>query len=194
MKTVVVLLGLYMSLSVAVAKPDGKLISGAGYTGVIFHPAMLNKSEPPAYADTQRATYWTPSERQVAQAELAFAQKLAEVRAKTPAGGFHFQEYYTPKYSSRDRDRHIPDEAYSDDFAYMASWMDELETPHLRQYIGITVGGRKAVIINFIPESKVETASWKKQWLGLDKAEWAYYVFGTGQIAGDPFNVTTLLE
>ena len=157
---------------------------------------MLDKSAPPGYADTQRATFWTPSARQVAEAENAFAQRLSEVRAKTPVGGFHFQEYYTPKYYSRDRERHIPDEAYSDDFEYMAYWAEQLEKPQLRQYIGVTVGGHRAIIINFFPEAKAGAFPWRNQWLdiGDSDADWAYYVFGTGQFAAYPFGVSTLEE
>jgi hypothetical protein len=85
---------------------QGRMVRGAGYTGIILTPAMFKASATWKQIDPETKksiAFWTPSSDQIAQAEKALSLRLEQDRADSQPGGFLFRNYYSPKVYSRDR-------------------------------------------------------------------------------------------
>jgi len=105
--------------------------------------------------DKSNVTFWTPSKDEIAQAEKDLSLRLIEDKADFQPGGIHFRNYYSPKTSSRDRITR------SDEDPIYYGWISP-QRSDLRQYIGITVWGKKAIFITFL--NAPDAGSYKNRW------------------------------
>jgi hypothetical protein len=155
---------------------EGRVISATTYQGVIFTPRMVHSlSEICDYAnpgEDEKVAFWTPSAALIAKAERTLSSRLEEIQKDVPADGFHFREFYTPKYSSRDRNPPPSAFVYTGECVWLEEWMDMLKSSHQRQYIGITVNGEKALLLNFF-WSNTEGKTWKSTW----RKNWPYFYY-----------------
>jgi len=174
------------------------MVKGPTFEGVIFTPEILPRvsaddPEPLVAAGVwpRKGSYWTPSLDLIKKVELAFAKEVTEANSNIPPGGFHFREFYTPKYGSRDRGPGLPDDIYTN---FIYNW-NPAELPHIRrQYIGVTVDGKKMLVMNMVyndqdidPGDQFEGAmfkDWKNQWMYIEDAGvQIIYDFDTGKFS-----------
>lgn len=168
------------------ASAKGQIINTSTCQGVIFTPQMILRSSAPwedPDEDAKKATLWTPPAALVAKAESELSSRLEKVQTIIPSEGFHFREYYTPKYSSRDRNPPPSPYVYTGECFQLELWMDELKSSRQRQYIGVTANGEKALLMNFL-NAPVGT-TWKNTWRCqgryfyylIEKDEFTYALF-----------------
>jgi hypothetical protein len=185
MKALFLLLGFTALLpSYGAPVPEGQAIQGPTFQGVILTPQILPKptKEDPfpivAAVWPQKATYWTPSSDLVRKAEKAFAEAVIAANEKLPPGGPHYRAFYSPKHFSPDRENHLPDDIYTNFFYYFDR---SVITPQeKRQYIGVTVEGKKFLVMNLIDNDF--TKDMAKGWMYIcDGGTQIFYDLQTGQ-------------
>ena len=93
--------------------------------------------------------FWTPTRAQVEKAENALSSRMARLPLINPPKGFHFHEYYTPKYYSRDRVTHIPNDAYDGELVFLDYFHDSIQPKPFHLYVGVKVNGEKLLIVYF---------------------------------------------
>lgn len=170
----VVLMLFLWSLLASEAFAQGRIVSTKTYQGVIFTPEMIHApSEIWKYPDDaeKKAILWTPSAALIAATERTLSSRLNEIGRIIPPEGFHFQEYYTPKYSSRDRNPPPSVYVYTPECVSLEEWASNLRSSRQRQYIGVTANGEKALLINFFNDPSSEM--WKTVW----RSNWPYFYY-----------------
>jgi hypothetical protein len=165
--------------------PQGKVFHTPRYSAAIFSPNMFRVDDYPVFIPHARVDYWTPNRVLIDQFEAKLAVAMKEAQSRIPKGGFHAREYYTPKHFSADREKHIPDDIYTNEIYY---WDPAEVAGWDRQYVGVTVDGKRALLANF-PWSNFDGLS--TQWFAscpaapsifflVDKGELSFWPFGPG--------------
>lgn len=159
---------------------QGRMVSGAGYMGVILTPAMMKASSTWKKLDPDRKkdfTFWTPTRDQIARAEEALSLRLYEDRADSQPGGFHFRNYYSPKYYSRDHLKR------SDEDPIYYGWIEGLQSPRVHQYIGVTEWKDKKLLMVFL--NNPPDATFKNSW--IDQGPQIFYLLASDRFAAAEF-------
>ena len=161
---------------------QGRVVSGAGYTGVLLTPAMMKTSSTWKKLDPKKKksfVFWTPSSDQIAQAEKALSLRLYQDRADSQLGGFLSRNYYSPKYYSRDHLRR------SDEDPIYYGWIEGLQSRHIRQYIGVTDWGDKELLMTFLdnPPAPIFKNSW------IDRDPQIFYLLASNRFERAGFAV-----
>jgi hypothetical protein len=197
MKRVIVLLSLLALAAPLRGAGDGEVVRGPTYEGVIFTPEMLPKStkrdpDPIVVGGIwpAKATYWTPSARQVRQVEEAFAAAVRKAWKKLPPPGTHDRDFAALKIGSRDWRKPLPVD-FDTNFLYgiEPSWL----TPKLkRQYIGVTASGRRMLVMNTVYDEEFADPGemafmgldhWRRDWIYMcDAGQQVFYDLKTGEL------------
>ena len=161
--------------------PEGKVVHTNIYTGAIFTSAMMENSDGDPF-DPKIVEYWTPSSALIDQAEKTFRRELTKAYVSIPPEGFHYQAWYTPKHYSRDRTQARPIDFFSQEFY---GWDPKEVATWCRQYIGVTIAGKRALLVNLVNSTD---QGWKSDWISaLGGPTRFYFVPKTGELSEWPF-------
>ena len=153
-------------LSLQASPPDGQLIHGPNYEGVIFTPEMMKTSH---WSAENQIGLWTPTPDLIRKAEAALPTAIAErIKYAKPVRGPWSPTYYTPKsgtdlhITNTPKSPNIPDSEIENNFLYNISD----QAYYRRQYIGQTIDGKKVLLLSFfLPLKDPGLKDWRSHWI-----------------------------
>jgi hypothetical protein len=175
---------------------EGQGIRGKDFEGVIFTPKMILKDSDTVVFNslTDPGGLWTPSRDLVLKAEGALPGAVSEkTKFLKPTRGLNYPTYFSSKNGTNLKFSDAPaspstyDSEIKNNFLYDAApFIHEQK----RQYIGVTVKGKKLLLISFIylgGPNVAPSLKWKHRWVEVldgGAAFWrVYYDPATGQFS-----------
>ena len=171
---------------------DGEIVRGQNFEGVIFTPEMIRTSDSAQWL-RKEGPNWTPSRALVLKAEAALPAAIAyRIRFAIPERDAGYPTYFTaknrtrPPYSNNAGPEAPHDSDVTDNFLYDLD--PSLLYSQKRQYIGITVNGKRQLLMSFVyPDTTEVLPKWKHEWIeALDGGYLFWYVLydpATGQFS-----------
>jgi hypothetical protein len=159
---------------------QGKGFARHNFEGVIFTPALLREysdgSSPYGISDT-----WTPTPELIIEAEKALPKAISKVIVSKQRR-INFPAFYTAKNGTNlamgdETPNLVPDQGGDSDFVpHMAFYLSKFK----RQYIGLTVRGRKVLVLNFFPDSSTFSdpkylSDWNYRWVDVLDGGWSFW-------------------
>jgi hypothetical protein len=176
---------------------DGEIVRGRHFEGVIFTPGMIHADATMVDFYGDPGGLWTPSRALVLQVEAALPAVIAEkTKYGKPPRGPNFPRFFTPKNAMRPNytgDPHLvnddEDSVIESNFLFLVrSYYDKQK----RQYIGVTIRGKRLLLVSFIYGPGIyhdqTMDQWKHLWIevldGGDNFWRVLYDPATGKFSG----------
>jgi hypothetical protein len=159
---------------------SGQILRGLHFDGVIFMPAMLRERDV-RYSPYGISDMWTPSPHLIIKAEKALPMAISRLVA-SHRKRINFPTYHTAKNGTNlamgdESPDLVPDEESDSDFvSHVTSYLNKYK----RQYIGLTIKGKKVLMINFFPDSSTFSdptylSDWKYHWVDVLDGSWGFW-------------------